>query len=193
VREIAVVVAAYLIGSVPSAYLASRFLAGADPRRVGSSSMGGMNVLRNVGVLPGVLTAVGDVAKGYVAVRLASAAGVSPLAVAAAGIAAVAGHDWMLFMGFRGGKGIATSLGAYLAMLPWAALVLAVAIGAFSLLLRDAYGGTTAGFWATAAALAWAGRLAKGDARTVFSVGAAVLATVKFAPDAALVKRLKRR
>ncbi|MGE5485647.1 MAG: glycerol-3-phosphate acyltransferase [Ignavibacteriales bacterium] len=208
-KALGVLLIAYVLGSIPSAYLTSRLLGGNDPRAVGSGSMGGVNVLRNVGFIPGLLTGLLDVAKGYAAVRVAVAATAaagpglgsgsgygSGFIPALAGIAVVAGHDWMLFMRFRGGKGVATSLGAFLALLPWAVPILLAIIGVSSLVLRDAYAGTVAGYWVLAPML-WRTGLASSAvagkaASMVLCVGVSVLITVKFAPDVAWRGRARR-
>jgi glycerol-3-phosphate acyltransferase PlsY len=119
------IVAAYLIGAVPIGYLVGRAFGVADIRRQGSGNIGATNVLRTVGWLPAVLTLGGDIAKGYSAVvlgaRLASGPdGVDLCATAACAVAAVTGNCWSVFLGFRGGKGVATGLGALLRLVPWA-------------------------------------------------------------------------
>jgi glycerol-3-phosphate acyltransferase PlsY len=79
------------------------------------------NVLRTAGKLPAVLTLVGDVAKGALAVTAGAALGAGdPAAAAVAAVAAVIGNCWSVFLGFRGGKGVATGLGALLSLVPWA-------------------------------------------------------------------------
>jgi glycerol-3-phosphate acyltransferase PlsY len=131
---------AYLIGSVPSAYIYTRLLAGRDIRAVGSGSVGGMNALRNVGVLPGVLTAITDAGKGVLAAWLASRwFPEQPLTIGLSAIAAVAGHNWMAWLRFRGGKGLGAMAGGLMVIQPWA---LAGVVGVYAvviLLFRDAY------------------------------------------------------
>lgn len=119
------IVAAYLIGAVPIGYLVGRAFGVADIRRHGSGTIGATNVLRTVGRLPAILTLGGDIAKGYGAVALgamlaSSPAGVDLGATAACAVAAVIGNCWSVFLGFRGGKGVATGLGALLQLVPWA-------------------------------------------------------------------------
>jgi glycerol-3-phosphate acyltransferase PlsY len=127
VSAILAIGAAYLIGAVPIGYLIGRAFGVADIRRHGSGTIGATNVLRTAGKLPAILTLVGDVAKGYLAVVAGAALGArasGPDAglVAAAAVAAVVGNCWSIFLGFRGGKGVATGLGAFLALVPWAVL-----------------------------------------------------------------------
>jgi glycerol-3-phosphate acyltransferase PlsY len=125
------IVAAYLIGAVPIGYLVGRAFGVADIRRHGSGSIGATNVLRTAGRLPALLTLGGDVAKGFLAVALGaalakSAAGPDPGATAACAAAAVIGNCWSIFLGFRGGKGVATGLGAMLWLVPLAVVPAAV-------------------------------------------------------------------
>lgn len=118
---LAAVVAAYLIGAVPVGFLVARLFGMADIRQHGSGNIGMTNVLRTLGRGPAVVTLVGDVAKGFAAVAVASAIGRGDARVAAAAaVAAVAGNCWSVFLGFRGGKGVATGLGAFLNLVPWA-------------------------------------------------------------------------
>ena len=94
-----------------------------DIRRHGSGNIGATNVLRTLGRLPAILTLLGDILKGYVAVTLAARLSGGDLAATAAGaVAAVGGNCWSVFLGFRGGKGIATGLGALLRLTPLATL-----------------------------------------------------------------------
>ena len=112
--------AAYLIGAIPIGFLVARAAGGTDIRRAGSGTIGATNVLRTLGVGPAVLTLVGDVAKGYLAMSAARAIGPEPWVASAGAVAAVAGNCWPVFLRFRGGKGVATGLGAFLALVPWA-------------------------------------------------------------------------
>ena len=119
--------AAYLIGAVPIGYLVGRAFGVADIRRHGSGSIGATNVLRTAGRLPAFLTLGGDIAKGYLAVAAGAALGTSSFGantgvIAASAVAAVIGNCWSVFLGFRGGKGVATGLGALLRIVPLAVI-----------------------------------------------------------------------
>lgn len=118
---LACLLGAYLVGAIPVGVLVARAAGGVDIRRHGSGTIGATNVLRTLGPLPGALTLVGDVVKGYLAVRLAGVAdsGVRDI-VALGAMLAVVGNCWSPFLGFRGGKGVATGFGAFLALAPWA-------------------------------------------------------------------------
>jgi len=111
------ILAAYLIGAIPVGFLVARAAGGTDIRRAGSGTIGATNVLRTLGVLPAVLTLVGDIVKGYLAMSAAQAIGTEAWAAAAGAVAAVTGNCWPVFLGFRGGKGVATGLGAFLALI----------------------------------------------------------------------------
>lgn len=127
--------AAYLIGAIPVGFLVARSAGGTDIRRSGSGNIGATNVLRTLGTGPAVLTLVGDIVKGYLAVRAARAIGPEAWAAAGGTVAAIAGNCWPVFLGFRGGKGVATGLGAFLGLIPWAvapAAVLWLAVTAIS-------------------------------------------------------------
>jgi glycerol-3-phosphate acyltransferase PlsY len=119
--------AAYLVGALPVGWLVARAFGIADIRRHGSGNIGATNVLRTAGRLPAALTLVADVVKGYVAVVIgagiaAGGTGAPPSLVAGCAVAAVVGNCWSVFLGFRGGKGVATGLGAAL-RLAWLAVV----------------------------------------------------------------------
>ncbi|HTO10359.1 MAG TPA: glycerol-3-phosphate 1-O-acyltransferase PlsY [Candidatus Binatia bacterium] len=120
---IAAILGAYLIGAVPVGWLVARAFGVGDIRRHGSGNIGATNVLRTLGRLPAIATLLGDVAKGYAAVALAAwIAWPAPIPIALAAVAAVTGNCWSVFLGFRGGKGVATGLGALLRLVPWATL-----------------------------------------------------------------------
>lgn len=113
----------YLLGSVPSAVLICRKVAGVDIRQLGDGNMGARNVKRSVGWRPAIVVATMDFTKGALAVLLAQALGLHVGWQVASGAAALAGHGFPVFAGFRGGQGLATTLGALLALAPSAATV----------------------------------------------------------------------
>ena len=109
------VAAAYLLGSIPFGLLIVKARGGDDIRSAGSGNIGAANVVRNAGWLAGLLTLLFDASKGYLAVWVAShyTSGSGRWMVAAA-VAAVVGHIFPVWLGFKGGKGVATTLGAFL-------------------------------------------------------------------------------
>lgn len=119
-RPLAGLVVAYLVGAIPVGFLVARVRGLGDIRGHGSGNIGATNVLRTMGKAAAAATLLGDVAKGALAVWLGSM--VSPGGAAAAAVAAVAGNCWPVFLGFRGGKGVATGSGALLVLVPWAVL-----------------------------------------------------------------------
>lgn len=121
-----IVLGAYLLGSIASAVLVGRVLGTADPRTQGSGNPGATNMLRVGGKKAGALTLIGDMLKGALAVLLARGLGAEPSWQAAAACAAFVGHLFPIFFGFRGGKGVATVLGATLA-LQWMVGLLVIA------------------------------------------------------------------
>jgi glycerol-3-phosphate acyltransferase PlsY len=122
-----IIAGAYLIGSVPFALILARRWGGADLRRLGSGNLGAANVLRTAGLRAGVAVALLDVAKGVASVLLAQRLANGGAAAAAAGLAAVVGHIYPIWLGFRGGKGVATACGVF-AMLTPVAVVPALGI-----------------------------------------------------------------
>lgn len=123
---------AYLLGSVAFAVLLVRLSTGKDIRTEGSGNAGATNVLRAHGKGLGLAVAVLDVAKGALAVWLVRLATADPRYAAAAAFAAVLGHVFPLYYGFRGGKGVATAVGAFLVLAPWPTLV---CVGVFVLVV----------------------------------------------------------
>jgi acyl phosphate:glycerol-3-phosphate acyltransferase len=122
------VLAAYFIGSVPFAFLLARRWGAADLRQVGSGNLGAANVLRASGVTAGVLVAVLDILKGALSVFLAERLTSHGAAPAAAGLAAIVGHIYPVWLRFRGGKGVATACGVFSMLTP---LALPPALGIF--------------------------------------------------------------
>lgn len=113
-------IACYLIGSVPVGYLAGR-IKGIDVRKHGSGNIGMTNVTRVVGTIPGLVVLAGDVLKGVLATWLGLRVG-GPSVALLGGLAAIIGHNWSVFLGGRGGRGVATSAGVLLTLSPAVAL-----------------------------------------------------------------------
>ena len=112
-------ICAYLIGGFPSAYLITRLRKGIDIRGVGSKNVGAMNVFYKVGFAEGLLVLAMDIGKGAATVALARWLGVPVIAELFAGIAAVMGHGFPVWLKFRGGKGGATIIGILVFLMPW--------------------------------------------------------------------------
>ena len=123
-----IIITAYLLGNISTSYIVAKRLAGVDIRTQGSGNAGSTNVLRTLGKKAGALTFIGDVLKGLIAVLIARfiAYGANLDDTTCAYIAVVAvvlGHNYPVFLGFKGGKGVATSLGSMLGMNPLVALL----------------------------------------------------------------------
>lgn len=119
------VIIAYLLGSLSSAVIVARLLGLKDPRDVGSGNPGATNILRYGGKGAAITTLIGDLMKGVAAVLIARAMGADATIVAASMVAVFLGHLFPLFFGFKGGKGVATALGVYLAVNIWVGLAVA--------------------------------------------------------------------
>lgn len=119
-------VGAYLLGSIPTGLLLAKAF-GVDIRTKGSGNIGATNVYRTVGKKLGILTLAGDCLKGLVPVLVAKGMGLPAGMVAAVGLAAFLGHVYTVFLGFKGGKGVATALGVFLGVSPLS-ILLALAV-----------------------------------------------------------------
>ena len=145
----------YILGSIPTGLLAG-WAWGVDVRRAGSGNIGMANVLRTAGKWPAVLTMLGDMLKGFLPVLLARSLTENEWVIAAVALAAVAGHCWPVFLGFRGGKGVATGAGTTIALAPivglglfafwWAVVLLSryTSLGAIAVMLVSPFA-----FWLT--------------------------------------------
>jgi len=119
--EITFVIASYLLGSVPTGLLLGKAL-GVDIRTSGSGNIGATNVYRTLGRTVGIMTLLGDCLKGLIPVLAASWLGFPDIWIAAAGAAAFFGHVFSVFLGFKGGKGVATALGVFIGSSPLSVL-----------------------------------------------------------------------
>jgi len=123
-------VAAYLLGSIPFGLVVARVFGSRDVRKEGSGNIGATNVARVAGPLPGLLTLALDAGKGMLAVWLAARwSGQGALAMTVAGVMALVGHCFPVWLGFRGGKGVATALGVFGVLAPLALLAAAIVFG----------------------------------------------------------------
>jgi len=147
-NTIVILLASYLIGSFPSAYIAGK-IKGIDISKIGSRNVGGMNTITNVGKFAGVIVIITDIGKGALAAYLASRFSdynifIPLLAV----VFAVIGHNWMVYIGFKGGKGVSTFLGGLLYLSPPSLLFLYLLFIPVALfIIKDSYLATTVGFF----------------------------------------------
>ncbi len=119
------IIIAYLLGSIPFAYIVGK-MRGLDVRKVGDRNVGASNVFRHGGLVAGIATLVGDIGKGALAIVVAKLLGAQEAVLFAVGVAAVIGHNWPVFLHFRGGRGLAVVIGVLLALLPREMLISAV-------------------------------------------------------------------
>jgi len=119
IKEIFAIIIGYLLGSIPSAYIVARLATGKDIRQMGGGNVGGLNVHREVGAWPAFAVGIVDLSKGAAAVAIAYwLLDLSPVFVLLAGLAAVIGHNWMVWLKFSGGKGMGVTIGALAVLMP---------------------------------------------------------------------------
>ena len=150
---------AYLLGGLPFAYLLPRYLAGIDIRKSGSGNVGAANVFRTTRLLTALLVVALDMAKGALAVWAARRAGATPGWQAAAGVAAVVGHMYPVWLGFQGGKGVVTACGAFAVLAPLATVGAMIVFVATVWITRYVSAGSLAAVLGLAAGV-WAVRAA---------------------------------
>jgi glycerol-3-phosphate acyltransferase PlsY len=143
-----ILLASYLIGAFPSAYIAGK-IKGINIYKTGTGNVGGMNAFTNIGKIAGVLVVITDIGKGFLVAYLATRfSGGHPYLPLWAVTAAVVGHNWMIYIGFKGGKGVATFLGGLLYLSPWSILIFYLLIIPIMMVLaKDSYLATTTGFF----------------------------------------------
>jgi glycerol-3-phosphate acyltransferase PlsY len=120
-----VILTGYLIGAIPTAFIAGRLSGGRDIRRMGDANSGAANAFRELGHRTGVLVGVIDAAKGALVILVARAFEVPFAIVMLAGLAAVIGHNWPVYLGFRGGRGVSTTIGILAVLVTVPMLILA--------------------------------------------------------------------
>jgi len=125
IKAIILLISAYLLGSIPFGYLITKLSTKKNLLEIGWKKNSGSNVFKNVGLWQGVFTFIFDVGKGFLAVYLARYFGFSELFQVFCGVLAVAGHNWSIFLGFKGGRGLAALMGALIVISP---LVLIIAL-----------------------------------------------------------------
>jgi glycerol-3-phosphate acyltransferase PlsY len=132
-----IIIFSYLLGSLPTSYLLGRFIAGGDIRHMGDENAGAANAYRELGAGPGIIIGVIDAIKGSAVILIAQAANMSQMVVLFAGLMAVIGHNWPVFLGFRGGRGVSTTLGILLVLVTLPMLVLALPVLLILILKRS--------------------------------------------------------
>ena len=136
------IIIAYLLGSIPAAYIVTRLATGKDIRRLGSGNVGGNNVYRHVGLRAAIPVAIFDVGKGTAAVAIAHWLLDAPLFephlfVLLAAIAVVAGHTWSVYLKFSGGNGLSATIGALAIIMPWELLIVIALLLVLKVITRN--------------------------------------------------------
>lgn len=181
------VILGYLLGSIPSAYIATRLVTGQDIRHLGGGNVGGLNTAREVGFLPALFVGIVDLGKGSAAVAIAHwLLDLSLIPVLLTGLAAVVGHNWMVWLKFSGGKGMGAAVGALLVVMPVYGYLLGLVI--FLAIVISLYAITRNIAFAMGLALLflpliiWLGT--KSGTATIFAVILGLIIAAKFFPTA---------
>lgn len=188
--SVAFILIGYLVGSIPTGYLIAKAY-GVEIQKVGSGNIGATNVLRAIGPGPAILVAVMDPLKGFLATIFPVLLGLGPWGVALTALATVLGNNFNIFLGLRGGKGVATSLGAFLAVNPLVT-VLAALLGLFTMALgRYVSLGSLVGITAAPLLLLASGRAP--PAELLLAVALALLAMYRHLDNIARLARGSER
>lgn len=189
VTGVIAILTGYLLGSLPSAYLLTRWDTGKDIRRMGGGNVGGLNTLREVGLWPAITVIVLDVAKGVAPVAIAYwVLGLSLTQpwVLLAGLASVLGHNWMLWLKFSGGKGMATTIGVLAIAMPlygyWPGILIFLGVIAIPLAITHNVALSTGTGLLATPFIAWLG--IKSGLFTVWSVATGLIIALRFLPTA---------
>lgn len=188
------VITAYLLGSIPAAYIVTRLARGKDIRRLGGGNVGARNVFREVGLGAAIAVAIFDVGKGAAAIAIALwLLEVLPLFVLIAGLAVVAGHIWPIYLKFTGGNGLATTVGV-LSILMTRELLIALAITLlFIVVTRNPVLSVNISLLLSVPVSAWL--LGKPWPLVLFSIALVIMLVLHFLPTAraALIKAGSRQ
>jgi glycerol-3-phosphate acyltransferase PlsY len=149
---ILLLVSAYLVGSIPTAYIAGRWWRGIDVRQYGSGNVGASNLLRSSGKWLATVVTIVDIGKGILVIWVAQLAGLAIAQQVAVGLAAIIGHNWPVFLRFSGGRGVLTTLGiafflplANGPLVPWALIIFLAIAGIFIFVVHNLPIGTAMG------------------------------------------------
>ncbi len=132
-----IILLGYILGSIPTAYIAGLLLKGKDIRQMGDGNMGAANAFRELGAKAGISIFFIDATKGALPVLIAQAAALSQAVVLITGVATVVGHNWPIFIGLRGGRGESTAIGVLLALITQPMLILAGPVVATLLIKKN--------------------------------------------------------
>jgi glycerol-3-phosphate acyltransferase PlsY len=132
-----IIIIGYLLGALPTAYIAGRIVAGRDIRRMGDENAGAANAYRELGPKAGIIVGIIDAAKGALVIFIAQVANMSQIVVLFTGAAAVIGHNWPVFLGFRGGRGVSTTIGILFVLVTLPMLILTLPTTLILILKRN--------------------------------------------------------
>lgn len=170
----------YLVGSIPNGLIIGKLVKGVDIRQFGSKNIGTTNAYRVLGPWPALAVLATDIAKGVAGIYIGQALSGLPAAILLGGIAAIAGHNWSLFLGFKGGRGVATALGVIVILMPKAtAIIFAVWAAVFFATRYVSLASITAA--AAAAPLVWL--LGERTEYLYFTLGAAAFVVLRHRPN----------
>ena len=134
-----IIIGCYLLGSIPFGYMVAKLFKKVDIRELGSGNIGATNVFRLLGPSLASIVLIGDIGKGILSIYLVRILGIDSLLILTiAGLVVICGHDWSLFLGFKGGKGIATTLGVVFAFNPIISILTVIVWGIVIILTRYA-------------------------------------------------------
>ena len=185
-----IVITAYLIGSIPSAYLIARTYKNIDIRSAGSGNVGGMNTYSVVGLFPGIITVLLDMAKGAAAVYIATIITDIAYFTLVAGALSVLGHNFSIFIRFKGGKGLATTAGAFLVLSPLSIFYAIICAIVLTIILKDT--NTAFGSASLTIPIILAFQYSSVE-WVIFGIALAAIMTVKHLPDFQSYRKGRRK
>jgi glycerol-3-phosphate acyltransferase PlsY len=186
ITGIVAIIIAYLLGSINSAYIVTRLVTGKDIRQLGGGNAGGRNVFREVGFIAAIPVAIFDIGKGVAPVLIAYRLLEVPLYemhpfILLAGIAAIAGHMWSIYLKFTGGNGLSTTIGVLAMIMPWALMVVFIIMFVLTPITRNPVLSLNIGFLSMPVS-AWF--LGKYWMPVVFTIGIIIILILNFIPTA---------
>jgi glycerol-3-phosphate acyltransferase PlsY len=186
ITGIVAIIIAYLLGSINSAYIVTRLVTGKDIRQLGGGNAGGRNVFREVGFIAAIPVAIFDIGKGVASVLIAYRLLEVPLYemhpfILLAGIAAIAGHMWSIYLKFTGGNGLSTTIGVLAMIMPWALMVVFIIMFVLTPITRNPVLSLNIGFLSMPVS-AWF--LGKYWMPVVFTIGIIIILILNFIPTA---------
>jgi glycerol-3-phosphate acyltransferase PlsY len=186
ITGIVAIIIAYLLGSINSAYIVTRLVTGKDIRQLGGGNAGGRNVFREVGFIAAIPVAIFDIGKGVAPVLIAYRLLEVPLYemhpfILLAGIAAIAGHMWSIYLKFTGGNGLSTTIGVLAMIMPWALMVVFIIMFVLTPITRNPVLSLNIGFLSMPVS-AWF--LEKYWMPVVFTIGIIIILILNFIPTA---------